>query len=91
MENIKCDKCNKEFSLEAKDIKHRAIEELMINVSYFECSNCKQKYITECIDQYILKEQRRYNKLSDRKMKLNCLNNMRVHSDRLKAKIINML
>lgn len=45
-----CDNCEQEFLLEAKDIKHRAIDELMINVSYFECSNCKQKYIIECVD-----------------------------------------
>ena len=36
--DIKCDKCEQEFLLERKDIKHRAIDELMINVSYFECS-----------------------------------------------------
>lgn len=89
--DIKCDKCEQEFLLERKDIKHRAIDELMINVSYFECSNCKQKYIIECVDQYILKEQRRYKKLSDRNKKLKCLNNMKVHSDRLKLKVIDLL
>ena len=89
--DIKCDKCEQEFLLERKDIKHRAIDELMINVSYFECSNCKQKYIIECVDQYILKEQRRYKKLSDSKKKLNCLNNMKTYSDRLKFKVIDLL
>lgn len=86
-----CDKCEREFLLESEYIKHRAIDALMINVSYFECSNCKQKYITECVDQYILKEQRRYKKLSDRNKKLKCLNNMNVHSDRLKLKVIDLL
>nr|WP_302417069.1 hypothetical protein [uncultured Romboutsia sp.] len=93
--DIKCDKCEQEFLLERKDIKHRAIDELMINVSYFECSNCKQKYIIECVDQYILKEQRRYLRLSRQNGKyestMKALKNMKVHSDRLKLKVIDLL
>lgn len=90
-----CDNCEQQFLLEAKDIKHRVIDDLMINVSYFECSNCKQKYITECVDQYILKEQRRYLRLARHNGKyestMKALENMKVHSDRLKSKIINKL
>ena len=90
-----CDNCEQEFLLEAKDINHRAIDELMINVSYFECSNCKQKYIIECVDQYILKEQRRYLRLSRQNGKnestMKALKNMKVHSDRLKLKVIDLL
>lgn len=58
MENIKCDKCNKEFSLEVRDINTKAIDD--IQVSYFECKHCNHKYITTCVDNYIIKEQRRY-------------------------------
>lgn len=93
--NIKCDKCDQEFLLKSKDIKHRDIDELMINVSYFECSNCKQKYITSCVDEYILKEQRRYLRLSRQNGKcestMKALENMKVHSDRLKLKVIDLL
>ena len=45
-----------------------------------------------CIDEYIMKEQRRYQKLNSDNNKadaLKCLKNMKVHSDRLKNKIIN--
>lgn len=60
MNNIKCDKCNKEFSLEADDIKTKVIDEVLITVSFFECPHCQHKYITSCVDSYIRKEQIRY-------------------------------
>lgn len=83
--NLNCDCCNKEFILEAKDIKTRIIND--VEVSYFECKHCKHKYITTCIDDYIRKEQRRYNRLTDKDKKLKCLQNMKRHSDTLKLKI----
>lgn len=90
-----CDNCEQEFLLEAKDIKHRYIDEVMIKVSYFECSYCNEKYITHCEDEYILKEQRRYFKLSKQNGEYNAtmkaLKNMKVHSDRLKLNIIDLL
>lgn len=85
MENIVCDKCNKEFSLEAKDLESKIVDDT--EVQYFECKHCNHKYITACIDSYNRKELRRYNRLSDSDKKLKCLQNMKTHSDMLKDKI----
>ena len=91
--NLNCDCCNKEFILEAQDIKIKIIDD--VEVSYFECKHCNYKYITTCIDDYIRKEQRRYQKLIKSIDKVDktqkCLRNMKLHSDRLKAKIIDKL
>lgn len=89
--NIKCDKCCEEFSLENKDIITKEIDNLHISVRYFECKHCSEKYITECIDNYISKEKRRYEKLTDNDKKIKCLSNMKLHSDRLKLKVIDLL
>lgn len=92
--NLKCDKCNEEFILDDKDIKCKSLDDVLINVTYFECSNCNEKYIVSCEDKYILKEQRRYKKLkesNDNAKAIKCLNNMKLHSDRLKLKVINLL
>lgn len=61
MENIKCDKCNKEFSLEVRDINTKVIDD--IQVSYFECKHCNHEYITTCRDKYIDKEYIRHQRL----------------------------
>lgn len=87
---LKCDKCNEEFILDDNDIKHKLIDYMLVNVTYFECSNCNEKYIVSCEDKYILKEQRRYKKLkesNDNAKAIKCLNNMKLHSDRLKEKV----
>lgn len=111
-----CDKCSKEFTLEAKDIKHKTINK--IEVQYFECEHCNEKYITICSDDYIVKEQQRYkcitndvqelarvivnnNKINstEHNKKLNelvdkqsrCLENIKLHSGRLKLKVIGLV
>jgi transcription elongation factor Elf1 len=93
--NCVCDNCKQEIQIEAKDIKFKAIDELMVNVTYFECIHCDKKYIVSCIDKYILKEQRRYFKLVRENGKhdatIKALKNMKIHSDRLKDKVVNLL
>lgn len=64
MENIICVECNKEFTLEAKDIKTKAIDEVLITISFFECPQCHRKYIVSCTDSYIRKEQIRYQNIT---------------------------
>ena len=88
-----CDECNKEFVIELRDIVEVElnIDRKNVLVQYFECSHCKYKYITLCIDDYIEKEQRRYKKLKDHDKRIKCLNNMKTHSDRLKLKSIELL
>lgn len=85
MQYICCNKCDKEFSIEAKNIKTIIIDN--IKVQYFECKHCKEKYITSCIDDYIDKEQIRYKKLNEHNKRSKCLKNMKIHSDRLKDKV----
>lgn len=63
MDRIRCDKCNKEFSLDAEDIKTKIIDN--IEVQYFECKHCDEKYIIICTDDYIIKEQQRYKCITD--------------------------
>lgn len=91
--NCICDNCEQEIHIEAKDIKNKIIDN--IEVSYFKCKYCNDKYITTCIDDYIKKEQKRYFKLSRMNGKheatLKALENMKVHSDRLKLKVIKLL
>ncbi|SCI45591.1 Uncharacterised protein [uncultured Clostridium sp.] len=93
--NCICDNCKQEIQIEAKDIKLKSIDELMVNVTYFECSRCNKKYIVSCVDKYILKEQRRYLKLGRGNGKyeatIKALKNMKIHSDRLKYKVISLL
>ncbi|MGL5330188.1 MAG: hypothetical protein ACRDD7_13035 [Peptostreptococcaceae bacterium] len=87
---LACDICNNEFILEAHNIQTKIIDN--VEIIYFECRHCSYKYITTCIDDYIRKEQRRYQKLIkdidnvDKTHK--CLNNMKLHSDRLKIKFL---
>lgn len=61
MENIVCDKCNKQFNLEAKDLKYKVVDDIL--VQYFECKHCNHKYITTCRDNYIDKEYIRHQNL----------------------------
>lgn len=63
MNNIICDKCNKEFNLEAEDLKSKTIDD--IHVMYFECKHCNYKYITTCRDSYIDREYVRHQKLKE--------------------------
>ena len=85
-----CDQCNNSFNIEKEDLKDKMIDN--IKVTYFECRECNHKYVTSCVDEYIMKEQRRYQKLikdinkADKSQK--CLRNMKLHSDRLKKKVL---
>ncbi len=91
--NCICDNCKQEIHIEAQDIKNKIIDN--IEVSYFECKYCNNKYITTCIDDYIKKEQNRYLKLGRRNGKYEAtkkaLKNMKIHSGRLKLKVINLI
>lgn len=85
MQDICCNKCNKEFSVEAKNIKTKIVGN--IEVQYFKCKYCNEKYITSCIDDYIEKEQTRYKKLNEYNKRSKCLKNMKMYSERLKDKV----
>nr|DAF09369.1 MAG TPA: MqsA [Caudoviricetes sp.] len=85
-----CDQCNHSFTIEKENIRNILIND--IEVTYLECKECNHKYVISCIDEYIMKEQRRYQKLirdNNKGDSLKCLMNMKVHSNRLKNKIIN--
>lgn len=97
-----CDECNKEFFIETEDLIETklTIDNKKVSTTWFKCSHCNKKYITSCIDDYIEKEQRRYeklvdnckkNKTSNQDRRIKCLNNMKTHSDRLKLKVIGLL
>lgn len=88
-----CDQCNHSFNIEEEDLKEKMIDD--IEVTYLECKECNHKYVTSCVDEYIMKEQRRYQKLIKDINKTNksqkCLRNMKLHSDRLKKKLLNKI
>ena len=58
---VKCDICDVELELDKERIKKKYINEIEVN--YFECIKCGHKYITACYDDYVLREQKKLNKL----------------------------
>ncbi|WP_297995461.1 hypothetical protein [uncultured Clostridium sp.] len=58
---VKCDICDVEFELDKEKIKKKYVDGIEVN--YFECIKCGHKYITACYDDYILREQKKLNKL----------------------------
>ena len=58
---VKCDICDVEFELDKERIKKKYINEIEVN--YFECIKCGHKYITACYDDYVLRGQKKLNKL----------------------------
>lgn len=89
MKSVTCDNCTNEIILSEDIIIETDIDG--IEVKYFECLECTEKYIISCIDDYIRKEQRRYFKLKQEAGRsddaIKCLNNMKLHSDRIKLKV----
>jgi hypothetical protein len=87
--NAHCDSCTKDFTLKYEDIKTVVIDD--IKVKYFECKHCKEKYITECIDDFIVKERLRYQRLNSKRKKQICMDGMISHTNELKLKVINRI
>lgn len=80
---VTCNECNKTFEINC-DMK-------LINnveVTYFKCNECNTLYIICCVDEYIKKEQRRYKKLKNEVLKKICHNNITLHSNMLKKRML---
>lgn len=87
--NARCDSCSKDFVLKYEDIKAVVIDN--IKVKYFKCEHCKEKYITECVDDFIVKERLRYKRLHSKRKKQICMDGMIAHTNELKLKIIDRI
>lgn len=85
----RCNECTEEFILKYEDIKEVTIDN--IKVKYFKCKLCDEIYITECVDDFIVKERLLYQRMNSPRKKKDCMNRMIDHSDKLKLKIINKL
>lgn len=106
---VNCDKCNKDFNLKLRNLKKKVIDG--IEVMYFTCKHCNEKYLYSCIDDYIKSKQKAYKNLENkikalsnkfikdnsqgllkeitdlRNKKLQCLKDMKNHSDILIGKV----
>lgn len=82
---VRCDECGYEIKINLKKRK----EKNNIEVQYFVCDNCKEEYITCCIDNYIKLKQKELNKLKNKDKKQKLLHDMKIHSDKLKKTICN--
>lgn len=98
-----CDICTKEFEITKDNILTKDVAG--IEVKYFLCEHCGFRYITSCIDSYMVKEQRRLKKLdiqiassksNDNKQELilksqKLLKHLKTHHERLKEQVLKEL
>ncbi|HBG7314073.1 hypothetical protein NMF85_10660 [Clostridioides difficile] len=61
MSKIICDKCNHSFKVNLKDIKTYFIDD--IEIKYFKCRKCKERYIISFEDDKLKEMKKNYNEM----------------------------
>lgn len=84
-EKVLCNNCNEEFIIQG--LKEKKIDD--ITVKYFECPECKEKYIAACEDKLVRCMKNKHEEMKKELSKH--MNKMFCYSDSLKAKVIERL
>lgn len=90
---VLCNNCNEEFIIQG--LKEKKIDD--ITVKYFECPECKDKYIAACEDKLIRCMKNKHEEMKKELSKhmnkelSKHMNKMFRYSDSLKAKVIDRL
>lgn len=80
-----CNKCKEKFII--RDIKEKKVDDIL--VSYFQCTNCNEKYITLCEDKKLRTMKNRHEEMKRELGKH--MKSMFRYSDSLKEKCIDKL